>query len=163
MAMHTISVFIATVSFILPPFGQEPIVDVADGACRGEMLISQLDEMYVYASCTSSSSERTMRVSVANRAAMDLGPLHDFSIGFCGPSVINVSAAPGWEAKVEGLERHDVTWSLPDSLIDSLGIRSGGRADGFVVRLKPGWSRSRSVSAWWGDAHIVTQLTTHDC
>jgi hypothetical protein len=29
--------------------------------------------------------------------------------------------------------------------------------------LKPGWKRSRSDSARWGESKIVAQATTHDC
>ena len=127
------------------------------------MLISKVDSMYVFASCNTSGSERVTQVSVVNRATPNLGPLRDFSIGFCGPSVISVTAPGGWVSKIEGQERHEVTWSLPDGLVESQGVRSGVRVDGFILRLKPGWKRSRADSAWWGESNIVTKATTHDC
>ena len=37
------------------------------------------------------------------------------------------------------------------------------RVGGFVVRLKPGWKRSRSDSAWWGESKNIATITTHDC
>ena len=149
--------------FLSPLFGQEPVFDLSDPDCRSEVLISVIDGARVYASCTSAGSERIMRVSVSNQAAAEAGRLRDFSIGFCGPSVIGASAQAGWTTKAEGDERHSITWSLPDDLVGTLGIPSGARTGGFVVHLKPGWKRSRSDSAWWGESKIVAQLTTHDC
>jgi hypothetical protein len=141
----------------------QPVFDLSDRDCKNEVLISIIEAAHVFASCASESDERIMRISVSNRAGDKEGPLRDFSVGFCGPSVIQASGPSGWVATIEGDERHSVTWSLADDLVDKLGIRSGVRASGFLVRLKPGWTRSRSDSAWWGDSHIVAQVTTHDC
>jgi hypothetical protein len=71
-----------------------------------------------------------------------------FSIGFCSRSIIQASGPMGWVTKIEGDQRQSVTWSLPDDLVERPGIRSGVRTSGFFVRLKPGWIRSRSDSAW---------------
>ena len=141
----------------------QPVFDLADRDCKSEVLISMIEGANVFASCASDRDERIMRISVSNQAGDKEGPLRDFSVGFCGPSVIQASGPSGWVAKVEGDERHSVTWSLPDDSVDRMGIRSGVRASGFFVRLKPGWTRSRSDSAWWGESHVVAQVTTHDC
>jgi hypothetical protein len=151
------------VLMLSPLVGQEPTFDLSDQNCRGELLISVIEGARVYASCVSAGPERIMHVSVSNQAVAEAGPLRDFSIGFCGLSVIAASAKTGWTTKIEGDERHSVTWSLPDDLVSTLGIPSGARMGGFVVRLKPGWKRSRSDSAWWGESKIVAQATTHDC
>jgi hypothetical protein len=161
--MRFITLPVLVLLFLSPLFGQEPTFDLSDRDCRSEVLISVIEGAHVYASCASVGSERIMRVSVSNQAAGEDGPLRDFSIGFCGPSVIAASAQAGWTTKVEGDERHSITWSLPDNLVSTLGIPSGARMGGFVVRLKPGWKRSRSDSAWWGESKIVAQVTTHDC
>lgn len=141
------------------PSGQEPVFDLSDKDCRDEVLISVVEGARIYASCAQSGSERIMRVSVSNLADAKMGQLRDFSIGFCGPSVIGASAQSGWIAKIEGDDRHNVTWSLADGLVESLGIPSRARVGGFIVRLKPGWKRSRSDSAWWGESNIVAQIT----
>ncbi len=142
---------------------QDPTLDLSDRECQGEVLIGVVESAFIYASCSSSGSERIMRVSVSNRAEPALGPLRNFEVGFCGTSVVAATGPVGWVAKVEGGERHSVTWSLADADVDRLGIPAGARADGFIVRLKPGWRRSRSDSAWWGESMIVAQATTHDC
>ena len=142
---------------------QEPTFDLSDRDCQGEVLIGVVESAFIYASCSASGSESVMRVSVDNRAEPAIGALRDFSIGFCGTGVIAATGRPGWVAKVEGELRHIVTWSVGDAEVDRLGIPAGQRADGFVVRLKPGWRRSRSEAAWWGESHIVAQFTTHDC
>jgi len=141
----------------------QPLFDLSDRNCKNDVLISIIEEAHVFASCASERDERIMRISVSNQAGDQEGPLRDFSVGFCGRSVIQASGPNGWVAKIEGDERHSVTWSLPDDLVDRLGIRSGVRASGFLVRLEPGWTRSRSDSAWWGESHLVVQATTHDC
>lgn len=162
--MHYITLSVLVVQLLSPVQGQEVAFDLSDPNCREEMLISIIDDgAHVFASCASESAERIMRVSVSNVAVDEKGALRDFSVGFCGPSVIRASAPTGWVAKIEGDERHSVRWSLPDDLVGKLGIRSGARATGFVVHLKPGWRRSRSDSAWWGESNIVAQATTHDC
>jgi len=149
--------------FLSPLVGQEPAFDLSDRDCRREVLISVIDGAHVYASCASARSEWIMRVSVSNRAAAEAGPLRELSIGFCGPSVISASALAGWATKIDGDDRHSITWSLPDDLVGTLGIPSGARARGFVVFLKTGWKRSRSDSARWGESKVVAQTTTHDC
>lgn len=142
----------------------QPVFDLSDRDCRDEVLISVIHEgAHVFASCASDGGDRIVRISVRNHSNEKDGPLRDFSVGFCGPSIIQASGPSGWVAKVEGDERHSVRWSLADDLVDKLGIRSGVRASGFLVRLKPGWTRSRSDSARWGDSDIVAQVTTHDC
>lgn len=142
---------------------RQPVFDLSDRDCKNEILISIIEGAHVFASCASDRDERIMRISISNRAGDKDGPLRELSVGFCGPSVIQASGPSGWVAKIEGDERHSVTWSLPDDLVDRLGIRSGVRASGFLVRLRPGWTRSRSDSAWWGDSHLIAQVTTHDC
>jgi hypothetical protein len=161
--MRSITLPVLVLLFLSALFGQEPVFDLSDRDCRREVLISVIEGARVYASCASAGSERIMRVSVSNQAAAEAGPLRDFSIGFCGSSVISASAQAGWTTKVDGDERHSITWSLRDDLVDTLGIPSGATVGGFVVRLKPGWKRSRSDSAWWGESKIVAQATTHDC
>jgi hypothetical protein len=161
--MRYISVSIVAACVSSPLFGQDLKVDLSDHNCGAEVLISIVDGAHIYASCVSIGAERIMRISVSNLARPDVGRLRDFSIGFCGPSVVDASAQNGWVAKVEGVERHTVTWSLTDDLVDTLGIPSRARVGGFVVRLKPGWKRSRSDSAWWGDSKIIAQVMTHDC
>jgi hypothetical protein len=142
----------------------QPVFDLSDRDCKDEVLISVIHEgAHVFASCASDGGDRIMRISVSNHPGKKDGPLRDFSVGFCGPSIIQTSGPSGWVAKVEGDERHSVTWSLADDSVERLGIRSGVRASGFLVRLKPGWRRSRSDSARWGDSHSVAQETTHDC
>ncbi|MFA5910645.1 MAG: hypothetical protein WC815_17840 [Vicinamibacterales bacterium] len=145
------------------PSGQEPAFDLSDRDCQDEVLISSIEGARIYASCVQAGSERIMRVSVSNLANAKVGRLRSLSIGFCGPSVVGASAQSGWIAKIEGDDRHNVTWSLSDDLVESLGIPSRARVGGFVVRLKPGWKRSRSDSAWWGESNIVAHVTTHDC
>jgi hypothetical protein len=142
--------------------GQDrPVFDLSDRDCQDEVLISIIDDARVHASCATDGDERIMRVSVTNVAPPEKGRLRDFSIGFCGPSVVRASGPAGWEVKID--EEESVTWSLPDSLVDERGIPSGSRLEGFIIRLRPGWKRSRSDSAWWGEANIVAQVTTHDC
>ena len=160
--MRLITVSVLVVLFLSPLVGQ-PAFDLSDRDCRGEVLISVIDGAHVYASCASARSERIMRVSVSNQAAAEAGPLRDFSIGFCGPSVIAASAPANWTTTIDSDDRHSITWSLPDDLVGTLGIPSGARTGGFVVFLKPGWKRSRSDSARWGESKIVAQATTHDC
>ena len=156
---------LCAVIFLLfsPLSAQESKSDLSDRACQGQLLVAVIDGAHVYAACRSSGSERIMEVSVNNMAGAEVGPLRDFSIGFCGSSVIAASAPEGWISKVEGDERQSVTWSLPDGLVATLGIPSHANAKGFLIRLKPGWRRSRSDSAWWGDSKIVAQSTIHDC
>jgi hypothetical protein len=161
--MHYISVSILVVCLSSSLFGQNPKFDLSDQNCRAEVLISTIDGAHVYASCVSVGAERIMHISVTNLARAEVGRLRDFSIGFCGPSVVGASAQNGWVAKVEGRERHNVTWSLTDDLVDTFGIPSRARVGGFVVQLKPGWKRSRSDSARWGESKITAQVTTHDC
>lgn len=161
--MRFVTLTILLVLFLSPLIGQERVFHLSDRDCRSEVLISVIEGARVYASCVSVGSERIMRVSVSNQAAAEAGPLRDFSIGFCGPSAIAASAQAGWITKVEGDDRHSITWSLPDHLVGTLGIPSGARVGGFVVRLKPGWRRSRSGSAWWGESKILAQMATHDC
>ena len=161
--MHYIVLSVLIADLLWPLQGQEPVFDLSDRDCQTEVLISIIEGAHVFASCASESAERIMRVSVSNLAVAEKGPLRDFSIGFCGPSVIGASAPTGWVAEIEGDEQHSVTWSLPDDSVGKLGIPSGARTSGFVVRLKPGWKRSRSDSAWWGESNIVAQVTTHDC
>lgn len=146
-----------------PLAAQDVTFDLSDRSCKDEVLISVIDGAQVYASCRSAGSERIMEVSVRNMAPAEVGRLRDFSIGFCGSSVIGAVAPEGWAAKVEGDVQQSVTWSLPDDLVATHGIPSHEKAGGFVVRLKAGWKRSRSDSAWWGDSRIVAQSTTHDC
>jgi hypothetical protein len=159
--MHYVTVVLLLL--LSPAQAPQPVSDLSDRDCKNEVLISIIEGAHVFASCVSDGDERIMRIAVSNRAGDKEGPLRDISVGFCGRSVIQASRPNGWVAKIEGDDRHSVTWSLPDDLVDRLGIRSGIRASGFFVRLKPGWTRSRSDSAWWGESHVVAQVTTHDC
>lgn len=162
--MHYITLSVLVVRLLSPLQGQQVVHELSETDCQKEVLTSIIDDRaYVFASCASEGAERIMRISVSNFAADEKGPLRDFSVEFCGPSVIRASAPTGWVAKTEGEKRHFVTWSLPDDLVDKLGVPSGARATGFVVHLKPGWKRSRSASAWWGESNIVNTMTTHDC
>jgi hypothetical protein len=159
--MHYVAVFLLLL--FLPAQAPQLVFDLTDRDCKDEVLIAVIEGAHVFAWCASEGDDRILKVSITNNAKEKHGPLRDFSVGFCGPSVIQVSGPSGWVAKIEGDERHSVTWSLSDDLVDRLGIRSGVRASGFLVRLKAGWKRSRSESAGWGDSHIVAQATTHDC
>lgn len=159
--MHYVTVFLLLL--FSPAQAPQPVFDLTDRDCKDEVLISVIEGAHVFASCASEGGDRIMKMSVRNNAREKDGPLRDFSVGFCGPSVIQASGPSGWVAKIEGDERHSVTWSLADDLVGRLGIRSGARASGFLVRLKAGWTRSRSDSARWGDSHIVAEATTHDC
>lgn len=156
---------VLVVLFLSPLVGQEPVFDLSDEDCRGEVLISVIEGARVYASCRNTArAERIMHVSVSNQAAAEAGPLRDFSIGFCDARVISAASADaGWVAKIQSDERHTVSWSLPDEMVATLGIPSGAKAGGFVVFLKRGWKRSRSDSARWGESKIVALATTHDC
>src|ERR1700719_1839343 len=109
--MRYISVSIVVACVSSPLFGQSLKLDLSDQNCRAEVLTSIVDRAHIYASCDSIGAERIMRISVSNLARSDVGRLRDFSIGFCGPSVVGASAPNGWVAKVEGDERHTVTWS----------------------------------------------------
>jgi hypothetical protein len=147
--------------------GQKRAFDLADRDCRSEVLVAVIGDARVYASCFSEGSERVMRVSVSNDTRANDGLLWHFSIQFCGPSVISGSAQVGWVTTVEGDDRQTITWSLPDHLVGSLGLPSGARQGGFVVRLKPGWRMSRSTFAYWvgpgGNVKGDGEATTHDC
>jgi hypothetical protein len=163
--MRFITFLVLVLPLLSPPVGQEPTSDLSDRDCKNERLISVIEGARVYASCrTTVHSERIMRVSVSNQAAAEAGSLREFSIGFCGASVISAaSTQDGWVAKIDGEERHTVTWSLPDEFVATRGIPSGAKTGGFLVFLKPGWTRSRSDSARWGESKIAAQATTHDC
>jgi len=102
------------------------------------VLIAEVDDARIYASCVAAGTERIMHVSVRHLAAPGDGPLRESSIEFCGPSVIDASAPTGWTVSVDREERHSVEWSLPDALVATLGIPSGVKSGGFVVRLRPG-------------------------
>jgi len=82
--MLNIGLYLVLLGLIAPQTREEPVFDLSDSDCRGEVLIADIEQAYVYASCTSSGSERIMWVYVVNRAAPTLGPLREFSIGFCG-------------------------------------------------------------------------------
>src|SRR5687768_8824412 len=133
--MRYITLSVVIVHLFSQRSGREPTFDLSDSDCRDEVLISVVDGAHVYASCVTAGSERIMNVSVSNLAEAHVGPLRDFSIGFCAASVIGASGQSGWVVVVEGDERQSVTWSLPDDLVDTQGIPSRARAGGFVVRL----------------------------
>jgi hypothetical protein len=161
--MRPLTLLIATLSFSWPQATQEPILDLSDRECRREVLIATIEDAHVYASCESDGTERIMHVSAVNMAPPSLGPLTEFSIGFCNSSVVAVSAQSDWIGKVQGEQHSFVTWRVPPELANASGVPSKARVGGFVVRLKPGWRRSRRAGASWGESKMVSQITTHDC
>jgi hypothetical protein len=161
--MRPLTLLIATLSFSWPQATQEPILDLSDRECRREVLIATMEDAHVYASCESDGTERIMHVSTVNLAPASLGPLTEFSIGFCNSSVVSVSAQTGWIGRVERGQHPFVTWRVSPELVNALGVPSRARVGGFVVRLKPGWRRSRRAGASWGESKMVSQITTHDC
>ena len=126
------------VGLAAPTFAQRPAVDVADGRCDREVLISVVDDARIYASCSTDANGLVMHVSVTNLAGPDVGPLSGVSIGFCGGSVISASAPPGWITSVKQGNEEDVDWDMPQNRAQEWGIPPGARMGGFVVRLKPG-------------------------
>ena len=125
------------------------------------LLIGVIDQKaQVFASCDSEGDETLMRISVQNQAKNFRAPLREFSIGFCGPNVIGGAGPTGWTATVE--DQETITYSLVDELADELGVPSGRRESGFVVRLRGGWRRSGSDRARWGE-RIVASFTSHAC
>src|SRR5262245_9368692 len=140
--MHYATVVLAIL--LSPLQAREPILDLADRNCGNEVLIANIEGAELFASCASAGKERVMRLSVVNQASDKEGPRRDFSLGFCGPSIIQASGPRVWVAKIERDPQHSVTWSLPDDAVERLGIRSSGRLSGFAIRLRPGWTMSRS-------------------
>ena len=166
--MDYMTLFVLLASLLAAPQDQRPVFDLSDRSCKNEVSIRFIEGTQVIASCASDGDARIMRISVSNLARAEKGPLRGFLIQFCGPSAIQASGPAGWVAKIEGHERggderHSVTWSLPDDLVDTVGIPSGARASEFLVRLKPGWALSRTVSARWGDSDREYVEWTHDC
>ena len=154
---------VVLITQLLSLVNQQIVFDLADRRCQNDVMIASINGAEVFASCASDGGERIMRVWVRNLAGSEEGPLRDFSIEFCDLSVIEASGPPGWIGTIKGDEHHRVTWSLPDTLVDTLGLPSGVAADGFLVRLRREWALSRSVSARWGTTDSRNRFWTHDC
>ena len=150
-ALHHAAVLV--VRLLSPLQGQQVVHELSETDCQKEVLTSIIHDR---ASRVCLVRVRRRRSESCQFRSAISRPMKrdrcDFSVEFCGPSVIRASAPTGWVAKTEGEKRHFVTWSLdlPDDLVDKLGVPSGARATGLVVDPKPGWKRSRSASAWWG-------------
>ena len=141
---------------------QKSLVDLSDANCRREVLTATLDSVDIHASCDTDGSERVIHLAVTNWGKKEVGSLRGFSIGFCGRSVVGAPAQSGWIVKIDPGEDGAVWWDLPEESVDQLGVPSRARVGGFVVRLRPGWKRSRWASAQWKSSGIAT-TTTHDC
>lgn len=154
---------VACIGGLLVSSGQKSTVDDLSAAnCRRETLTASLEGMDIHASCDTDGSKSVMNLAVTNWAKEEVGSLRGFSIGFCGQSVISASAQAGWIVKIDQGEDGVVWWDLPEGSADLLGVPSRARVGGFVVRLRPGWMRSRWASVKWESRQIAT-TTTHDC
>jgi hypothetical protein len=142
--------------------GQTPALNLTDGQCKDETLIAVVEGARINASCETEGVERVMHISVTNLAAPFIGTLRAFSIGFCGNAVIGASAQSGWVSTVSQDADASVDWTLEKDQADAFGVPSRARVGGFIVRLKPGWRRSRSASAQW-ESSSTAITTTHDC
>ena len=58
--------------------------------------------------------------------------------------------------------RRRQTWTVPDAAVAQRGLRSGQQADGFIVRLRPGWVRSGSSAVRW-ELKSSGANASHDC
>ncbi len=141
---------------------QKPTVNLSDRNCRDEVLTAALRGVDIHASCEADGSEWVLRVAVTNWATKEAGSLRGFSIGFCGRSVIGAAAQSGWIVKIDPGEDGAVRWDVPDEMPDRFGVPSRARVGGFVVRLRPGWKRSRWASARWASS-VTATATAHDC
>jgi len=145
--------------------GQSDAIDVADGSCGRGAMIAVLGGARVYASCERDGSESVMHISVTNLSDPSEGALRGFSIGFCGSDIISASAPTGWIVTIDP-EKNDADWSVaetvPEDLVDGVGVPSHARMGGFDVRLRAGWRRSRSAFAQWRDT-AFGRAATHDC
>jgi hypothetical protein len=144
---------------------QEYASPLSDNSCsQDEKSLTAIEGVKVVASCGPEGSMRAMYIAVTNTAPAERGALRAVSIGFCGAdAVISEDSPAGWSAEVfRSKTKSGVKWTVPNAAMAERGLRSGQRADGFVVRLRPGWSRSSEASALWeskGTGHIMS----HDC
>jgi hypothetical protein len=144
---------------------QESMSRLVDAACsQDEVSLTKIQGVKMIASCESDGSMRAMRISLTNTAPADVGVLRAVSVGFCGSeAVIGAEGPVGWVAEVMRDEtRTTVWWTAPDIAVAEHGLRSGQRADGFVVRLRPGWRKSQSESVIW-ESDGISMVTSHDC
>jgi len=144
---------------------QEFMPRLVDAACsQDEVSLTKIQGVRMIASCEADGSMRAMHISLTNTAPADVGALRAVSVAFCGSeAVIGAESPAGWVAEVMRDEtRTTVWWTAPDIALAEHGLRSGQRADGFVVRLRPGWRKSQSESVLW-ESDGVSLVTSHDC
>ena len=153
--------FVFAVTAIQAQEFTSPLVDTA--CSQDEVSLTKIQGVKMVASCESDGSMRAMHISLTNTAPAEAGALRAVSVGFCGSeAVIGAESPVGWVAEVMRDEtRTTVWWTAPDIAAEH-GLRSGQRADGFIVRLRPGWRKSQSESVIW-QSDGVSMVTSHDC
>jgi hypothetical protein len=145
---------------------QEPTSNRSDDSCSGAAEpLTGFDGLKIVVTCESEGSRRTMYLSVTNTAPLAQRELRGFALGFCGAdAVIDAESPTGWVVEVTRREpRTTVSWNVARG---EPRLGAGQQADGFVVRLRPGWRRSGYEAARWrtaGGASGGSVSGGHDC
>ncbi len=149
---------IAALLAIGQPAYQSVDVDLSDERCRGDAVIAELDGIRIRGTCSASGAIREVQITIDNTAPPEAGSLQSFGVGFCGTAVLQLVAPPGW-AGSGVTPGGEAEWRVADG---SPGLRAGETQSDFIVRLRPGWRRSRRADALW-ESSAKSTFTTHDC
>ena len=143
----------------LPSPADRPIsVGLSEESCVGEVEVANLGAFRAVGTCSVTPTEHTLRITAMN-AFESVQRLSSFTLGFCGPDIVDVYFPAGWEASVRLEARASVRFRASGAGAE---VESGTALEGFVIHLKPGWRRSSLTMTGWESSGNGTGAS-HDC
>lgn len=160
--------FLTALSAQFAVSAQQPNLLLRDQDCgAAHILVAEVADMQVYASCSNADAGRMIKLTVMNASTRIL---RNFAIGFCGNPVIAVAGPRGWRSETSG---GYVKWVAVNDVAEAVQDKMNGIA-GLAVTLSTGWQLSGAVGVGWLDESggdpdrgsaggAVSSAITHGC